>query len=124
MTTRAEDLLREKYGWRKVEAPQPWRPLLPGDELIGFYGGMTKRTGMHGEYSVVIVHVPQAGSRTCTGSALIRLVDAGMVARGCPIRIIYQGLRTTGNGFNEKQYDLLIATGPAVAVEALPELSQ
>lgn len=124
MTSRAEDQLREKYGWRKVEAPRPWRPLLPGEELIGFYGGTTKRVGRHGEYTVVIVHVPQGGSRTCTGSALIRLVDAGMVARGCPVRIIYQGTRVTENGFNEKQFDLLIATGPAVAVEALPELTQ
>lgn len=122
MTTRAEDLLREKYGWRKVEAPRIWRPLLPGDEIVGFFGGTTLRNGAYGQYHVVLVHVPHSGSFTVTGSALIRLIDTGMVAKGCPIRIIYQGTRVTENQHTEKQFELFIATGPAVAEEALPRM--
>lgn len=121
--TKSQEKILERYGWRKVQAPQPWRPRNVGDELIGFYGGRTLRTGSFGQYEVALVHVPHGGSFTVTGSALIRLLDAAGCGKGHPVRIVWQGTRKTQNNHDEKQFDLLVADLEAITdPDALPEI--
>jgi len=57
--------LRERYGWKKVVAPKAWRPEATGEELIGFYGGKTTRTGAYGQYDVVLVSTRAGPSGWC-----------------------------------------------------------
>jgi hypothetical protein len=57
-TQTSADRLRAQYNWRKVHTPLPWRPDAIGEELVGFYGGKSLRDGPHGQYEVVLVHVP------------------------------------------------------------------
>ena len=67
--------LRDRFNWKQVEAPGLWRPDDIGEELIGYYGGRTLRTGPHGQYEVVIVHVPQQGAFMLSGTMIIQLID-------------------------------------------------
>jgi len=93
-----------------------------GEELVGFYGGRTLRSGSFGQYEVALVHVPHAGSFTVTGSALIRLLDAAGIGKGHPVRIVWQGTRKTQNNHDEKQFELLVADLETIAAEDLPEI--
>lgn len=115
--------LVEKYGWRKVEAPQAWRPQDLGDELIGYYGGRTVRQGQYGQYEVVLIHVPYKGAFTITGSQLIRLIDAACITVTHPIRVQWLGSRPTVNGKTEKQFSLMVADLEHVSESDLPEVS-
>jgi len=120
--TKSQAKLLERYGWRRVQAPHPWRPRNVGEELVGFYGGRTLRSGSFGQYEVALVHVPHAGSFTVTGSALIRLLDAAGIGKGHPVRIVWQGTRKTQNNHDEKQFELLVADLETIAAEDLPEI--
>lgn len=116
------DDIRERFRWRKVTAPRPWNPTEVGQELIGYYGGRTLRQGQHGQYEVVIVHVPMDGAYTLTGVRIIQLLDASMAGIGHPVRIVWQGLHETAAGHKMKMYDVLVADGDAIPADALPEV--
>ena len=119
--TTVQKRIRERFGWRKVQAPTVWRPRI-GEELIGYFGGRTLRNGQHGQYEVALVHVPHTGSFTVSGSALIRLIDAAGVGKGHPVRVVFKGTKSTQNNHTEKQFDLLVADLESIAPEDLPEI--
>jgi len=93
--------------WRKINAPQTWRPEA-GDELIGFYGGRTKREGSFGQYEVVIVLVPYKGAFMVSGTALIQLCDAATLIRGDAIRILYLGMKDLPEDKQMKMFELYV----------------
>lgn len=116
--------LVEKYGWRKVAAPQSWRPQDLGEEIVGYYGGRTVRNGQFGQYEVVLIHVPYKGTFTVTGTQLIRLIDAACITVTHPIRITWLGGRATSGGKTEKQFSLMVADLEKVIEDDLPEIVQ
>lgn len=116
------DDIREKFQWRKVQAPKPWYPKEPGEELIGYYGGRTVRTGAYGQYEVVLVHVPLVGSWMVTGTRLIQLLDAAIINPGHPVRIVWKGLVETAKEHKMKDFDVLVAAGEAIPVDAMPNV--
>lgn len=88
--------LREKLKWNRVKAPKPWTPRYDDDELIGFYGGRTLKNGRFGQYEVVLVHVPYEGTWTVSGVRIIQLLDASLIAKGAPVRIVFKGNKPLG----------------------------
>jgi hypothetical protein len=113
--------LREKFKWKAVQIPRTWVPRLAGEEIIGFYGGKTVRRGEHGQYDVVIVHVPVRGALTISGVRIVQLFDAAGVSTGSPVRVIYQGtvdLATPGRVM--KQFELLVPEEPGLDADDLP----
>jgi len=122
MENEAVKALREKYKWREVVVPQVWRPDEVGEEIIGKYGGRTLRNGQYGQYEVILVHVPDEGTYMLTGVRIVQLMDASMIELGHPVRVIWKGVKTTGSGYEMKDYEVLVADGEVVPVEALPEV--
>lgn len=118
----AQDLLRDKFRWKKVEVPKAWIPKEP-EELVGFYAGRTLKNGRYGPYDVVLVAVPDVGMRMVTGTQLIQLVDASLVAYGQPIRIVFNGYIQLGDKKKMKSFDLFIRDGEPLTVEDMPEVS-
>ena len=115
--------LRDRYNWRAVTSPQHWRPIEPGAEIVGYYGGRTIKEGNYGQYEVVIVHVPHDGAYTLSGSKIIQLLDAALINVGDPIRVIWQGYKETAKGHHMKVYDLLVTDGEALPATVLPEIN-
>ena len=108
VTSDAVERLRELPAWKRVRALISWTPRAPGDELCGFFGGQTVRTGQYGEYTVVLVHVPDVGSYTVTGTELVRLVNAARLQDGEPVRIVFRGRERTSSDREIKRFDLLV----------------
>lgn len=101
--------------WRKINAPTTWRPE-PGDELIGFYAGCTKREGQFGEYTVVIVAVPYKGTYMISGTKLVQLFDSAMLTRGEAVRIKFLGrkdISTEDEKREMKEFELYVGELPA-----------
>jgi len=121
---RSAERIREQYKWREVATPTTWRPTEAqiGEELVGFYGGKTLRNGPHGQYEVIIVHVPLDRSYMVSGTRVIQLMDASLAPVGHPVRIIWQGYKETGQGYQMKLFDVMVAEGEALPAEALPEV--
>ncbi len=105
----SEGLMKDRYTWCAVKAPKPWYPKLPGEELVGFYGGRTLATGQFGQHEIVLIFVPGQGAFTITGAVLIRLIDAAMAAVGDPIRIVWGGKQDIGEGRTMKNFELYTA---------------
>lgn len=122
--TETERRFREKWGWRKVQAPKTWRPRDSGEELMGYYGGRTFRNGSTGQYEVVIVHVPRDGSYLVSGVKVMQLIDSALVTKGHPLRLIYKGDELLKNGHTMKQFDLLVAEGDPLREDELPSVEQ
>jgi len=122
LESRSAERIREQYKWRQVATPISWRPEEIGTELVGFYGGKSLRDGPHGQYEVIIVHVPLDRSYMVSGTRVIQLMDASLAPVGHPVRIVWQGTKETGNGYHMKLFDVLVAEGEAVPAEALPEV--
>jgi hypothetical protein len=125
----ASSSVRERYHWKEVHAPKTWYPKMPGAELVGFYGGRTTRTGYHGQYDVILVHVPAGGSYMVSGSKLMQLVDAAMLDIGHPIRVVWEGhqnVGTTASGEEKrmKLFRVLVAEGDPIDAADLPRVSQ
>ena len=131
------DHLNEKVKWRKVSTPKPWHPTEPGEELIGLYGGRTMRHGQHGQYEVILIVVPYAGSYTVSGTRVIQQADAAQLERGYPIRLVFNGLKPiTGRDVSMKDIDMFVsderrpealggdAVGPGVPWEQLREYDE
>jgi hypothetical protein len=120
--------IRDRYKWKQVEAPKPWRPKYNGEELCGFYGGKSVRDGQFGQYQVIIVHVPQRGAFMLSGVLIVNLVDAAGFVLGSPIRVVWKGLeKLTPKEDDErprtmKRFDVFEAEGEAIAEEDLPEV--
>lgn len=109
--------------WRKIHAPKPWHPKERGEELIGYYVGRTLKSGRWGQYEVAVVAVPYKGTYTVSGTALIQLLDSGMVGRGEAVRIQFLGMKelssSTENERREmKLFDLYV--GENAAADDLP----
>lgn len=90
--------------WVRVVAPEVWRPN-EGEELIGHYGGVTKRNGPHGEYSLAIVHAARRAF-LISGFDLLNKIGAADFAPGEAIRIVFCGYRHTNNGHDMKIFDV------------------
>ena len=119
----------ERYQWKEVHAPKAWYPKMPGEELVGFYGGRTTRSGYHGQYEVVLVHVPAKGSFMVSGTKLMQLADAAMIDIGHPIRIVWEGhqsvgVTSTGEEKRMKLFRVLVAEGDPIDAADLPRVSQ
>lgn len=115
--------------WKKIEAPQKWRPRGASDELTGYYGGKTVRSGTHGQYWVIIVHVPVSGESDMvtyliSGTVLITLIDAAGIGEGHPIKIVYHGDVYTGVDRYYKKFSLYIAEGASLPPEFLPRFAR
>ena len=107
--------LRDQYQWRKVSSPVIWRPEKIGDELVGFYGGVSLLDGPHGEYEVVVVHIPLDRSYMISGARIVQLLPPALIPMGHPVRIVWQGMQKTGSGVHSmKTFDVMVAEGPAV----------
>lgn len=120
--TLTADRMRERFRWQKVHTPRVWAPKEVGDELIGYYGGRTLRTGSFGQYEVVIVHVPQRGSYVVSGTSLIQLIDSSMIAVGHPVRIVWLGLKKLDEARTMKLFDLHVAEGDPLDADDLPSV--
>lgn len=118
------ELLHDLYKWRKIEVPKMWSPNSVGDELRGFFIGRSVRVGQHGEYTVILVAVPNVGAYCVTGVRIVQLVDASMVQPGQPVRVVWQGLLPLASGHSMKQFDFYIAEGSAVEVDDLPAVAR
>lgn len=116
------DQLRERFKWKKVEAPRAWRPRYNGEDLVGYYGGKSVRNGAHGQYEVVIVHVPARGAFTISGVRAVQLADTSMMMVGSPMRIVFKGMVSLGNDHSMKEFELFIPEGEAVPEAALPSV--
>lgn len=93
--------------WRKITAPTPWHPK-DGDELIGYYGGRTKKDGRFGQYEVLLVYVPYKGAYTISGTGILQLADAAMISRGDALRIIFEGKKQLDEGHEKKLFALYV----------------
>lgn len=71
--------LRDHYSWSKVDRAYPWRPKEPGDELVGFYGGLVERSGPRGLYEAVLVMLPDHRGLTVSGVVIIDLISVAQV---------------------------------------------
>ncbi len=121
--------LREKYEWKKVEAPKTWRPKFNGEELVGFYGGRTMRSGSFGQYEVVIIHVPARGSFMVSGTQVIQLIDASCVEVGDPVRVVWGGYLALGEADDGrakkmKLFTVYVVEGERLASDDMPALKE
>lgn len=122
MADLAEDI-RKRFAWRQVEVPKAWLPKEVGTELVGFYGGRTLRQSGRtdsSQYEVALIHVPNGGCVTVSGVKVMQLLDAANIEKGHPVRIIWQGTTETSKGYIMKLYNVLVADGDPVPVDALP----
>ncbi len=122
MSTLADDI-RARFKWRAVVAPRPWLPVEVGEELIGYYGGRTVRTGAYGQYEVILLHVPLDGCYMLTGTRVIQLMDASGATVGSPVRVIWAGLKETGHGHKMKMFEVMVAEGEVLAEAVLPAVA-
>lgn len=117
--------IHSRYEWKKVQAPHTWKPSAIGEELAGFYGGKTIRTGRYGQYEVALVHIPRRGTFMVTGTRALQLIDAANINVGWPIRIVWQGRKdcgTTDDGEVKqmKLVDVYVAEGDPISADCLP----
>jgi len=116
-----QQALRDRHRWQKVTAPVVWHPTGP-EELIGYYGGRTLRTGTFGQYEVVIVHVPYRGTFLISGVRLIQLVDAAQLVKGDPVRIAFLGYEQGRADREMKLFELYITDDDRLTEAELPEV--
>lgn len=105
-------MAKKRQTWKRVKAPQPWRPK-PDEELVGIYLGSKIRGGRFGEYHVhyikeqesrnhnkatgLIVYV--SGSQINDLFALIEVDDL--------VRLVFKGLKVSKTSGNEyKTFEL------------------
>lgn len=112
----------ERYAWEKVQSPKTWRPTEENEELCGFYGGKTIRSGAYGQYEVVIVHVPMRGTVMVSGTQIVQLIDASGICVGWPVRVRWLGLIDLGNGKAMKSFDVFVAEGDPLEESELPQV--
>lgn len=106
--------------WRKISAPRIWAPKEDGAELTGYYAGRTKRDGVHGQYEVVTVLVPYKGAFMISGTMVIQLADAAMLARGDAVRIVYKGRKQLDEDREMKLFELYVGEGEALSEADMP----
>lgn len=111
-----------RYNWKRLETPRPWAPK-KAEELVGYFLGITLRDGVHGQYSVVLMAVPDQGVYTISGTVIIQLVQAALVPIGSPLRVKFLGFAETALGRNMKRFEVLVADGEALAEEDRPEVA-
>lgn len=117
--TSAQQRVLDTFQWKKVKAPRIWRPKDVGTQLVGYYGGRTKRDGVHGQYEVVLVLVPVDGVFMVSGTMLIQLLDAAMLSNGDAMRIVYMGREALDSGREMKCFEVYVSEGPAVSAETV-----
>src|SRR3972149_1075097 len=111
MSTETAEQIRTRYKWQKVHVPKHWRPKKVGEEIVGFYGGRTLKTGNFGQYEVMLIHVPSLGSFTLSGTMLIQLIDASMIDMGHPIRVVWGGQKQLDGDKKMKIFEVFVAEG-------------
>lgn len=110
-----------KMKWRKVSAPKVWHPK-PGEELIGYYMGRTKRDGSFGQYEVVTVAVPYHGVFSISGTMLIQLMDASLINRGEAVRVVFVGRKELEGERELKVFELYVGEAESIDETEMPEI--
>lgn len=96
----------ERIKWKRVAAPGLWQPSV-GEELVGYYGGRTTRSGRFGQYDAALVQLPrQAGSRIVSGVKILQLLDSAGLRIGGLVRITYLGMVPLGEGRSMRDFAL------------------
>ncbi len=116
--------LKSRFTWKKVHGPRIWRPKVPGEELVGYYGGKTLRNGAYGQYEVVVVHVPIKGTYLISGIQVVQLVDASSIDVRWPIRIVWRGTEALDEERTLKKFEVFVAEGDPIAEEDVPEVQE
>ncbi len=104
-TKRVHKNFMKKFQWRKVTGPRVWRPK-DGDEIFGFYAGQTAKKGQFGEYTVILVRVPEVGTLTMSGTHIVQLVDSALITVGAPVHITFKGYKDLDSTRSMKLFDL------------------
>jgi hypothetical protein len=94
--------------WREVKIPRPWRPAYIGEELIGTYGGRTVRSGMYGQYEVILVKTGKEQAFLVSGTDIIQRIDAAQLNIGDPVRIIWMGYKELQEDMRKKMFELYV----------------
>lgn len=114
--------IRERYQWKRVEAPKRWYPKEVGQELVGFYSGKTVRNGTFGQYEVVLISVPARGVFMLSGVQIVQLVDASAAEIGWPLRVVWQGSKKLDGDRTMKCFELFVAEGDPISPEDMPAI--
>lgn len=119
------EALRERFKWKKVAAPKPWKPTHNGEEILGYYGGQTLRDGQSGQYRVIIIHVPGESSPfTVSGTRIVQLFDSALIGIGHAVRVQFLGMKDIGDNRKMKDFNVYIAEGKPLSQEDLPQVKQ
>lgn len=109
--------------WNKLERPKVWSPE-EGQEIVGYYLGMSTREGRYGQYKVVVIGVPKGNGFNCpmmvTGIQVIQALDGSSIKQGAFIRISYIGMKELDNGRTMKMIDVYEASG-SITIEQAQE---
>lgn len=100
----------DKRAWRKVSAPEPWRPRA-GDVLYGTYVGRTEKHGPYGAYGVVLVRdLDERTTWILSGVGILNLVDVAQMREGQAMAVTFVGRvdRADGDGYY-KRFELRVA---------------
>jgi hypothetical protein len=100
---------------------------MPGEELVGYYLGKTKRNGAYGEYTVVLLGVlDEAGAvgtpRFVNGAALLNAVDGANVQIGALLRIVFGGLVEISGDRKMKAFEVFLGEG-TLSVDDIAQLT-
>jgi hypothetical protein len=112
--------------WKKLEAPKPWRPTLPDEELVGYYLGQSVRKGSYGEYTVALIAVMSEDGSVGTpymvsGAALINAIDGSLIQIGTLLKVVYGGVMELSEGRKMKMFEVFKQDG-VLAAEDMPVL--
>ena len=83
--------IRERYQWKRVEAPKRWYPKEVGQELVGFYSGKTVRNGTFGQYEVVLISFPPPASFFFPAFQILKFFDLPPPGFACPFPALCRG---------------------------------
>jgi hypothetical protein len=114
--------LKQRYAWKKVEAPKVWRPKHNGEELVGYFTGKTSKNGQFGQYDVILVAVPTRGVFMISGTRVVQLVDAANMQIGWPVRVVFKGRVALGEEREMKDFDVFVAEGDPLTEDEMPKI--
>lgn len=106
-----EVLVADGYAWVKVPSPKTWRPVAPGEVLIGeLVARGTKTASDGGTYGVVTLKTDR-GPMMITGVVITSLFDTADCEPGAIVRVVFRGEQVSAAGRTYKDYDLFLVKG-------------
>lgn len=110
-TPKPEVLVADGRVWIKVPTPKLWRPVAPGEVLIGeLVARGTKVAANGGVYGVVTLKTDR-GSMMISGVVITSLFDAADCDPGAIVRVVFRGEHVSAEGRTYKDYDLFLVKG-------------